>query len=55
MLMSVYPGYGGQKYIPEVNGKIRYLREKTPVTSFFRWTAEQISKNIDEVLNTGEM
>jgi ribulose-phosphate 3-epimerase len=26
LLMTVHPGYGGQKYISEVNGKIRELR-----------------------------
>lgn len=28
LVMSVHPGYGGQKYIEEVNEKIVYLREK---------------------------
>lgn len=28
LLMTVHPGYGGQKYISEVNGKIRELRAK---------------------------
>jgi len=28
LVMSVRPGYGGQKYIEDVNGKITYLREK---------------------------
>ena len=27
LLMSVYPGYGGQKFIPEVLGKIKKARE----------------------------
>ena len=27
LVMSVHPGYGGQKYIEEVNGKIKKLRE----------------------------
>ena len=27
-IMSVFPGYGGQKYIEDVNGKIAALREK---------------------------
>ena len=27
LLMSVYPGYGGQKYIPEVTAKIKKARE----------------------------
>lgn len=26
LVMSVHPGYGGQKYIEDVNGKITYLR-----------------------------
>ena len=29
LIMSVFPGHGGQKYIEDVNGKITYLREKT--------------------------
>lgn len=28
LIMSVFPGYGGQKYIEDVNGKIAALREK---------------------------
>lgn len=28
LVMSVHPGYGGQKYIEDVNSKISYLREK---------------------------
>lgn len=28
LVMSVFPGYGGQKYIEEVNDKIRFLRRE---------------------------
>ena len=28
LVMSVHPGHGGQTYISEVNGKIKYLRRK---------------------------
>ena len=28
LVMSVHPGHGGQKYIDDVNPKIKYLREK---------------------------
>lgn len=29
LVMSVFPGYGGQKYIESVNEKIKFLRENT--------------------------
>lgn len=29
LVMSVFPGYGGQKYIETVNDKIKFLRENT--------------------------
>ena len=28
LIMSVHPGYGGQKYIEDVNDKITFLRKK---------------------------
>ncbi len=30
LIMSVFPGFGGQKFIPEVVGKIRKIREARP-------------------------
>jgi len=30
LIMAVNPGFGGQKYMPEVEGKIRKLRELRP-------------------------
>lgn len=53
LVMSVYPGYGGQKYIPEVNGKIRYLREKLGSDFNIQVDGGVNLKNIDEALNSG--
>jgi len=30
LVMSVYPGFGGQKFMPEVLGKVRRIREAAP-------------------------
>jgi len=30
LIMSVYPGFGGQKFMPEVLGKVRRIREAAP-------------------------
>ena len=40
LVMSVEPGYGGQKYIESVNEKIAYIREKWVVTLILKLTAE---------------
>ena len=34
VLMSVFPGYGGQKFIPEVLQKIKKVREYAVVSGF---------------------
>ena len=45
LLMSVNPGYGGQKYIPYTTQKIRDLREK------IRQTGQQIDIEVDGGVN----
>ena len=53
LVMSVEPGYGGQKYIESVNEKIAYIREKWVVTLILKLTAELMQNNIDNAINAG--
>lgn len=53
LVMSVYPGYGGQKYIPEVNDKIRYLRKRLGDDFNIQVDGGVNQSNIDDVLATG--
>lgn len=53
LVMSVYPGYGGQKYIPEVNEKISYLREKLGDDFNIQVDGGVNISNIDDVLKIG--
>ena len=53
LVMSVYPGYGGQKYIPEVNDKIRYLRNRLGDDFNIQVDGGVNLSNIDDVLATG--
>lgn len=53
LVMSVYPGYGGQKYIPEVNDKIRYLRKRLGDDFNIQVDGGVKQSNIDDVLATG--
>ena len=53
LVMSVYPGYGGQKYIPEVNEKITYLRNKLGDDFNIQVDGGVNLSNIDNVLEVG--
>lgn len=53
LVMSVYPGYGGQKYIPEVNEKITYLRNKLGDDFNIQVDGGVNLSNIDNVLKVG--
>ncbi len=53
LLMTVYPGYGGQKYITKVNDKIRALREKTGPDFKIQVDGGVTEENIDEILAAG--
>ena len=53
LLMTVYPGYGGQKYIKRVNEKIRALREMTGENFHIEVDGGISVKNLDEVISTG--
>ena len=53
LVMSVYPGYGGQKYIPEVNEKITYLRYKLGDDFIILVDGGVNLSNIDNVLEVG--
>lgn len=53
LVMSVEPGYGGQKYIESVNEKIRYVREKMGADFDIEVDGGINADNIDMVLNAG--
>ena len=53
LVMSVEPGYGGQKYIESVNEKIRYIREKMGSDFDIEVDGGINADNIDMVLETG--
>ena len=53
LVMSVHPGYGGQKYITAVNDKIREIRAKMGDDFNIQVDGGVNVSNIDEVLSTG--
>lgn len=53
LVMSVEPGYGGQKYIESVNEKISYVREKMGADFDIEVDGGINAENIDMVLNAG--
>lgn len=53
LVMSVEPGYGGQKYIESVNDKIRYIREKMGADFDIEVDGGISADNVDMVLDAG--
>lgn len=53
LLMTVYPGYGGQEYIKRVDDKVRQLRSLTGNNFDIEVDGGISAKNIDEVMATG--
>lgn len=53
LLMTVYPGYGGQKYITDVNNKIRDLRKKMGTEFKIQVDGGVTARNIDSILDAG--
>lgn len=53
LVMSVEPGYGGQKYIERVNKKIRYIRERMGMNFYIEVDGGINADNIDMALNAG--
>lgn len=53
LIMSVHPGHGGQSYIPEVNEKIRAIREKMGKDFLIQVDGGISAKNIREVSELG--
>lgn len=53
LVMSVEPGYGGQKYITSVNEKIRYLRNKLGEDFKIEVDGGINAYNIDTAINAG--
>lgn len=53
LVMSVYPGFGGQKYILSANDKIKYLREKLGDDFNIQVDGGVNLSNIDDILKAG--
>ena len=53
LVMSVHPGYGGQKYIPEVNEKITYLRNRMGDDFNIQVDGGINASNVSDVLSFG--
>lgn len=53
LVMSVEPGYGGQKYIKSVNEKIKYIREKMGSDFNIEVDGGINAETIDEALEAG--
>ncbi len=53
LVMSVEPGFGGQKYIEKVNDKVRYLRRKMGKEFHIQVDGGVSTENIDSVLAAG--
>jgi ribulose-phosphate 3-epimerase len=53
LVMSVEPGYGGQKYITSVNEKIKYIREKMGADYNIEVDGGISADNIDVALDAG--
>ncbi len=53
LLMTVFPGYGGQKYIDSVNDKIRELREIMGEDFDIQVDGGVNQDNISDILNVG--
>ena len=53
LVMSVEPGYGGQKYIESVNEKIAYIREKMGSDFNIEVDGGINANNIDNAINAG--
>jgi ribulose-phosphate 3-epimerase len=53
LVMSVEPGYGGQKYIDGVNDKIKYIREKKGADFDIEVDGGINAENIDVAINAG--
>ena len=53
LVMSVEPGYGGQKYIESVNAKIAYIREKMGSDFDIEVDGGINANNIDNAINAG--
>ena len=53
LVMSVFPGYGGQKYIEEVNAKITALREKLGPDFLIEVDGGVKKENIKSVVEAG--
>lgn len=53
LVMSVEPGYGGQKYMERVNDKVRYIRKKMGEDFNIEVDGGVTAQNIDSILEAG--